>query len=94
MERIQLRLLRPRGFWIVVKEGLRKMHIRMRGCLALGMRTQKAMGCPHGVLAPLVENHKTMRTAPTAPQIPGAGLIKCLQSYKKVDNTKWIIPSG
>lgn len=72
-----------------MKEGLRKMHTRMPGCLALGMRTQKAMGCPHKVVAPLVENHKTMRTAATAPQIQRARLIKCLQSYKKVDNTRW-----
>ena len=73
----------------MVEEGLREMHIRMCGCLAFGMRTQKAMGCPHMVVAPLVENHKTMKTAPTALQIPRAGLIKCLQSYQKVNSTRW-----
>ena len=38
---------------------------------------------------PLVEDRKTMRTAPTAPQNRKAGLIKCLQSYEKVDITRW-----
>lgn len=90
---VKICLLRPRGlrldgFWIIMKEGLRKRHIKTHDCLALGMRTQKAMRCPHLVVAPLVENCNAMRTTPTVPQNRISDLIKFLQSCNEVDITR------
>ena len=50
----------------MVKEGVRKMYIRIRDCLILRTRTRKAIRYSR-IVTPLVKNRKTMRTAPIAP---------------------------